>query len=157
MARAGKPKRTTKAETARKRSVAAKKAARTRAANRAKAEALARKRSRAAKKAAETRRRNKVAAIERELRKRRSTAAKKGAAKRRAKARAALALTAMLNAAAAGADAATFNELRPEWHDAKWELYDAVDEDRDAYLALLDDLAEECDTDWQIAYGPAEE
>lgn len=147
--------------TARKRSLAAKKGAATRAANRAREEALTRKRSRAAKKAAKTRAAAKLAralaAAEKAVRARRSKAGKKGAAKRRAKARALLALTAMLNAAAAGEGSETFGKLRPEWHDSKWELYDAVNEDRDAYLSMLDDIAEECDTDWQIAYGPSDD
>jgi hypothetical protein len=144
-----------------KRSAAARKAAETRARNRAAAEALAKKRSRAAKRAARTRRdareAAKLAAAQKADRARRSKAGKKGAAKRRAKARAVLALTAMLNAYAAGAPAAVFNQLRPDWHDSKWELYEAVDEDRDAYLSMLEDIAEECDTDWHIAYGPAGE
>jgi len=146
---------------ARKRSRAAKKGAETRARHRAEAEALARKRSHAAKRAAKTRAANRLAAelraAEKAVKARRSKAGKKGAAKRRAKARALLALTAMLNAAAAGEGSETFGKLRPEWHDSKWELYDAVDEDRDAYLSMLDDIAEECDTDWQIAYGPSDD
>lgn len=157
----GKKKPTTKDVAARKRSQAAKRAAETRARNRAAAEAAARKRSRAAKKAAKTRAANRLEATRRAAEKadkaRRSEAGKKGVAKRKAKAIAVLALTAMLNAYAAGAGSDTFNKLRPEWHASKWDLYEAVGEDRDAYLSMLEDIAEECDTDWQIAYGPAGE
>jgi len=157
----GKKKPTTKDVAARKRSQAAKRAAETRARNRAAAEAAARKRSRAAKKAAKTRAANRLEGVRRAAEKadkaRRSKAGKKGVAKRKAKAIAVLALTAMLNAYAAGAGSDTFNKLRPEWHASKWDLYEAVGEDRDAYLSMLEDIAEECDTDWQIAYGPAGE
>lgn len=88
---------------------------------------------------------------------RRSKAAKKGAATRRAKNRAALVLQRMLEIAARGNDAREWDAVRPVWHDAKWDLFDAVEEDRERYLDILDDIADEADTDWQIAYGPEPE
>ena len=88
---------------------------------------------------------------------RRSRAAKKGAATRRAKNRAALVLQRMLEIAARGNDAREWDEVRPVWQDAKWGLFDAVESDRERYLDILDDIADEADTDWQIAYGPEPE
>ena len=120
-------------------------------------------RSEAAKKGAETKRRRAAerAAFERAAKRadklRRSKAAKKGAKKKRARHRAVLALTAMLNIAARGNSGKEWERIRPEWLDAKWELFDATDGDREAYLDMLDEIAEEADTDWQIAYGPEPE
>lgn len=98
-----------------------------------------------------------IRAAEKAEKARRSKAAKKGAATRRAKHRAALVLSQMLDIAARGNDAKEWRKIRPQWHDAKWELLDAVGSDRERYLDILDDIADEADTDWQIAYGPEPE
>jgi hypothetical protein len=127
------------------------------------AEALARKRSAAAKRGAETKRRRaeERAALARAAKRadklRRSKAAKKGQKTRRARARAVLALTTMLDVAARGNKASDWARIKPEWLDAKWELFDAVDSDRERYLDILESIAEETDCDWQIAYGPEPE
>ena len=93
--------------------------------------------------------------LKRETTKRRSRAAKKGAATRRAKHAAAIELGKMLAyAAEGGASVKRWKGLREKWHASKWDLFDAVDQDRERYLDILDDIADEADTDWQIAYGP---
>lgn len=93
--------------------------------------------------------------LAREAKKRRSKAAKKGAATRRAKHAAVLELGRMLAyAAEGGASVKRWKALREKWHASKWDLFDAVGQDRERYLDILDDIADEADTDWQIAYGP---
>jgi hypothetical protein len=63
----------------------------------------------------------------------------------------------MMNAHARGAKGPVWDKLRPEAHDAKWQLFEAVDADRSRYLEILDDIADDLDTDWHIAYGPGGE
>lgn len=130
----------------------AQKAAVTRARN---AAAKARANAARAAKAAATRARN--AAIKAEVHARRVAAARKGVATRRAKARAAHALAEMQRAKAQDLRGQIAEDLYEDWLDAKQELWDATDGDYDyeRYLEVLEDIADEADTAWQIAYGPA--
>jgi len=152
-----KTKRSTNVATKRKRSASSKKGWETRRRNEALAAKAARKRSQTAKRAAATRARKDIERVKREEHARRSRAAKRGAAVKKAKSRVALAYGAMMNAYARGAGSSEWNELRPEAHDAKWQLFEALDSDRDRYLEILDDIADDLDTDWHIAYGPGGE
>lgn len=150
-------KRSTNVATKRKRSASARKGWETRRENEHLAAQAAKRRSKAAKQAARTRKARELERIRKEEHARRSRAAKRGAAVKKAKSRVALAYGAMMNAYARGAKAGEWNKLRPEAHDAKWQLFDAVDSDRDRYLEILDDIADDLDTDWHIAYGPGGE
>jgi len=66
-------------------------------------------------------------------------------------------LRTMLDAKARGAGDDEWDDIRPDWYASKQELYDAVDEDFDRYAEILEDIADDVDTDWAIAYGPESE
>jgi hypothetical protein len=110
-----------------------------------------------------TRERKRLAELE--AARRRHEAAIKGHRTRAAKADVSAALRAMLQLKAEGASEYEWERrwgqkegagvlVRPGWDALKRELYDAVDEDFDRYADILQDIADECDTDWAIAYGP---
>ena len=134
----------------RKRSLAAKKGWATR--RKAATAAEAKKRARARKRAASER-----AVRIRKAYEERQRRARKGHATRRAREHVRTGLERMLNARAEGLGEADFRPLRDDFHDAKYELYEALDEDQERYLDILDEIAEEADTDWHISYGPGEE
>jgi hypothetical protein len=127
---------------------------------------------RRAAKAAETRRSNAVAATRKQARalakrretlrlkaeahERRSLAAKKGARTRRAKERARSALETFVGAVDKRAPLRELERVKESWRRAKRELEGALSEDYERYLEILDDLADESGTEWDIAYGSTE-
>lgn len=159
MAGGGKKKRSTNVATKRKRALqskAAKKGWETRRAREREAERARAKRSKAAKKAAAGRKARELERLKREEHARRSRIGKKAAETRRAKAHVKLAYGALMNAYARGASAAEMARLRDQAHATKYDLAEAVS-DRGRYLEILEDIAEDLDTDWHIAYGPGGE
>ena len=126
-------------------------AAITRARNRAEKE----KRDRArARKAAETRARNRAA--KEEAHKRRVAASKKGARRRKARERAAAALETFVAAVDRKTREHELSLIKESWHRAKAELEEEYSADFDRYMGILEDLADEAGTDWDIGYGSTE-
>lgn len=160
MAGGGKKKRSTNVATERKRkraaSLAAKRGWETRRAREREAERARAKRSRAARKAAASRKARELERLKKAEKSRRSVIAKKAAEVRKAKTHVALAYGALMNAYARGANANEMNKLRAQAHATKYDLFE-VARDRGRYLEILEDIAEDLDTDWHIAYGPGGE
>lgn len=139
-----------------------------------KAAAAARKRSKAARQGWETRRAREEAAKKKraaqaaaraarakakaEAHARRVAAGKKGARRRKARERAEAAFATWEENAGQRDARGTFiretKRLHESWLQAKRELYDALDEDYEAYMGILEDIAEASGTEWDIAYGP---
>ena len=130
------------------------------------------KRAQAAKKAAATRRaraHEREAAKARALAKRRATlrdkarkhkarsdAAKRGARLRQKKQRARAALDSFLSAVDGKVREHELTKVKESWRKAKRELEVEVD-DVDRYLEMLEDMASEADTSWDIGYGSTTE
>ena len=114
---------------------------------RRKAEELQRKRAARARKAAATRRRKAAKHAKR------SQAAKKGTRRRKARERAGAALDALVRGVDSKARAGLVDRLRDSWHRAKRDVYESEDSYED-YLDVLEQIAEQTDVTWDIAYGP---
>jgi hypothetical protein len=125
------------------------------ATRRAKAEALEKK------KAAEARARKARKREKEEAHRRHVEAGKKGYKKRLAKERTRAALDTWLENAgqrdARGEFVRETRVLHAQWLRAKDELLRAVGDDYDEYMAILDELAEETGTEWDIAYASSTE
>jgi hypothetical protein len=118
-------------------------------------------RSEAAKKAARTHKKKARAAakeaarrLELEARRKREEAARTGHRRKRIREQAENALAAMMQAKAENAGEDVFGEIRPIWRQAKWDVFEAYGGDRERYLQILEDIADACDSDWDIFYGP---
>jgi hypothetical protein len=134
--------------------------------------ALAAKRAKSARKGAETRRSSAVARERKQaaaLAKRRETlrrkaeaharrveAGKRGARVRRAKERAREALGTFIDAVAERVPLRELTRVKETWHQEKLALEREIADDYERYLDILDDLALETDTDWDIGYGSTE-
>lgn len=111
---------------------------------------LAKKRSAAARKGWETRRESGKKAVA-------AAKAQKRVRVQEAKEQADQWLRGMLQLKAEGAGEEAWVPAREAWQEAKRELYRAVDEDFDRYADILEDIADDNDCDWHIAYGPEAE
>jgi len=123
-------------------------------------------------KAAETRRRNAREAerkkerarqarrererVKAEAHRKRVEAGRRGALKRRARERAAAALGEFRRAVDKNTRERELERVRESWHRSKRDLLQAVDEDYERYLAILDELADDEGIEWDIAYGETE-
>jgi hypothetical protein len=83
-------------------------------------------------------------------------AGKKGARTRLAKERARATLETFVRAVDHKTREHELLRVKESWHKAKRELGRALDGDYDRYLAILDELADDEGTDWDIAYGSTE-
>lgn len=134
--------------------------------------ALAAKRAESARKGVETRRRNAVARERKHaaaLAKRRKTlrrkaeahakrveAGKRGARVRRARERTREALGTFVDAVAERVPLRELTRIKETWHREKLALERELADDYERYLDILDDLALESGTDWDIGYGSTE-
>lgn len=139
--RARKPKKPSKAELSRR----AHKGIETRRRN---AEALKQKKARAAEKRRETLRKKAAA------KKKHVEAGKRGYDTRLAKERAAEAFRQFKAAVDRKAPASIVESIKRSWHKSKRELEAVVSFDR--FMAILDDIADEEGSAWDIAYGSTE-
>jgi hypothetical protein len=110
-------------------------------------------RAAARKKAAQARAREAKRRAAAELHARRVLAGKKAARTRLAKARAREALAELRHAVKAGSR--RVDRVRDSWHKEKRQL-EAVVDDYDRYMAILEELSDDEAPDWDIAYGSTE-
>jgi hypothetical protein len=135
------------AELEKKKRAAAKKRAET---LRKKAAELEKKKRAAAKKRAETLRKKAAA------KQKRVEAGKRGYRKRLARERAAAALHEFTRAVELHAPKEKIQRVKASWHRAKERLEDEYEEDFDRYMGILEEIADEEGTEWEIAYGSTE-